>query len=496
MWVLVGADDDRRQRARAAPDEHRPHARLLERQPGRVHPDAAGRTSTAATPATAALKAVVVYLLVYAFTNLGAFAVVIAVVAQDAQRRDQLVRRAHSVHARPGRDDDAVPRVAHRHPAARRLDRQVQRVPQSLLDADTTSAYVLAVIGAVNTAIAAAYYLRVMREMWMNDPPDGDQAPIVTPQPINVALAITTGGMILLGWLLVPAMRFADLEDLTVPSGADARSRRTPASGPAGSASADIRAAIAGRRRGDPVLGFMDLALYGPQGWTPSTPGRLARAISWTSPEVGPLFGAVLARYLDAVWARIGRPDPFTVVEAGAGPGTLARLDPRPAAWPPALRRRRGLRRPAGPPPRRRRATCGHAGGTDRGASCSPTSCSTTSRSASPSTTARWREAFVTAAPYLGNCSPRCSPRRSTRGPTSLPPRGGPRGAGPVAGRRRGRGCSWRGRTSWARHRAGRRLHAGPHRRAGRGAWARRGCARTGGTSVAPTTSPTPGART
>ena len=32
----------------------------------------------------------------------------------------------------------------------------------------------LAVIGAVNTAIAAAYYLRVMREMWMNDPPDGD----------------------------------------------------------------------------------------------------------------------------------------------------------------------------------------------------------------------------------------------------------------------------------------------------------------------------------
>ena len=57
-----------------------------------------------------------------------------------------------------------------------------------LLDADTTSAYVLAVIGAVNTAIAAAYYLRVMREMWMNDPPDGDRTPIVTPQPIMAAL--------------------------------------------------------------------------------------------------------------------------------------------------------------------------------------------------------------------------------------------------------------------------------------------------------------------
>ena len=52
-----------------------------------------------------------------------------------------------------------------------------------------------------------------------------------------------------------------------------------------------------------------------------------------TSPEVGPLFGAVLARYLDAEWERIGRPDPFTVIDAGAGPGTLARtvLAARPA---------------------------------------------------------------------------------------------------------------------------------------------------------------------
>ena len=44
-----------------------------------------------------------------------------------------------------------------------------------------------------------------------------------------------------------------------------------------------------------------------------------------TSPEVGPLFGAVVARALDAWWDELGRPDPFPVVEAGAGPGTLAR---------------------------------------------------------------------------------------------------------------------------------------------------------------------------
>ncbi len=55
-----------------------------------------------------------------------------------------------------------------------------------------------------------------------------------------------------------------------------------------------------------------------------------------TSPEVGPLFGAVLARYLDREWERLGRPDAFTVVDAGAGPGTLARsvLAAEPACAP------------------------------------------------------------------------------------------------------------------------------------------------------------------
>lgn len=43
-----------------------------------------------------------------------------------------------------------------------------------------------------------------------------------------------------------------------------------------------------------------------------------------TSPEVGPLFGTVLARALDGWWDELGRPDPFVVVEAGAGSGALA----------------------------------------------------------------------------------------------------------------------------------------------------------------------------
>ncbi len=51
---------------------------------------------------------------------------------------------------------------------------------------------------------------------------------------------------------------------------------------------------------------------------------------------MGPLFGAVLARALDRWWTELGSPDPFTVVEAGAGVGTLARavLAARPACAP------------------------------------------------------------------------------------------------------------------------------------------------------------------
>lgn len=71
---------------------------------------------------------------------------------------------------------------------------------------------------------------------------------------------------------------------------------------------------------------FMDTALYGPAGFYTAGTGRAGRRGDFlTSPEVGPLFGAVVARFLDAEWRRLGQPDRFTVVEAGAGPGTLAR---------------------------------------------------------------------------------------------------------------------------------------------------------------------------
>lgn len=70
----------------------------------------------------------------------------------------------------------------------------------------------------------------------------------------------------------------------------------------------------------------IERALYDPEHGFYSTGGRAGRRGDFlTSPEVGPLFGHVVANALDAEWDRLGQPELFTVVDYGAGPGTLAR---------------------------------------------------------------------------------------------------------------------------------------------------------------------------
>jgi SAM-dependent MidA family methyltransferase len=70
---------------------------------------------------------------------------------------------------------------------------------------------------------------------------------------------------------------------------------------------------------------FMADALYGPTGFYTSG-GRAGRRGDFiTSPEVGPLFGAIVARFVREEWTRLGRPEGFVLVDAGAGPGALAR---------------------------------------------------------------------------------------------------------------------------------------------------------------------------
>ena len=65
-------------------------------------------------------------------------------------------------------------------------------------------------------------------------------------------------------------------------------------------------------------------ALYGAEGFYTTGGGAGRRRDFVTSPEVGSLFGAVIANALDAWWVACGSPDPFIVAECGAGPGTLA----------------------------------------------------------------------------------------------------------------------------------------------------------------------------
>jgi SAM-dependent MidA family methyltransferase len=92
--------------------------------------------------------------------------------------------------------------------------------------------------------------------------------------------------------------------------------------GPLAAVAAEIR------RHGPlPLDRVLDRALYDPAGGFYEAGGRAGgrHGDFLTSPEVGALFGAVVARFLDACWRDLGSPDPFVVVEAGAGPGTLAR---------------------------------------------------------------------------------------------------------------------------------------------------------------------------
>ncbi len=74
------------------------------------------------------------------------------------------------------------------------------------------------------------------------------------------------------------------------------------------------------------VSEYLRLALYDEKGGFYQQGGRAGRKGDFlTSPEVGPLFGAVIANAIDIWWRDCGEPREFTVFEWGAGPGTLAR---------------------------------------------------------------------------------------------------------------------------------------------------------------------------
>ena len=71
---------------------------------------------------------------------------------------------------------------------------------------------------------------------------------------------------------------------------------------------------------------FMEVALTEPDhGYYATATDRPTRSGDFlTAPELHPIFGAVVARTLDEAWRFLDRPDPFHLVEYGAGTGSLA----------------------------------------------------------------------------------------------------------------------------------------------------------------------------
>ena len=85
-----------------------------------------------------------------------------------------------------------------------------------------------------------------------------------------------------------------------------------------------IRSLIRDRGR-IPFAEFMDLVLYHSQlGYYNSSREKIGPGGDfYTSPNVHPIFGHLIARQLRQMWEILGRPSPFNVVEMGAGKGLL-----------------------------------------------------------------------------------------------------------------------------------------------------------------------------
>ncbi|MEY2957892.1 MAG: NADH-quinone oxidoreductase subunit, partial [Actinomycetota bacterium] len=164
--------------------------------------------------AESSLKAVVIYLLIYAFSNLGAFSVIIAVSRKT--RSGEISSFGGLMSYAPGLGAAMTVFIA-----------SLTGIPplgiwiakftafRALLDAGDGIGYTLAIIAAVNTVVSAAYYMKVLREIWMKPVPDGDTTRIDVPQPVTVALGICVAGTVVLGLVPSLVLRFADLVDLT-----------------------------------------------------------------------------------------------------------------------------------------------------------------------------------------------------------------------------------------------------------------------------------------
>ncbi len=139
---------------------------------------------------SSAARAIVIYLVIYAAMNLGAFAVVIT--AARKTRSGEISSYGGLFQYAPGLavlmtlflfSLAGIPPFGGWY-----AKYQVFLV---LVEPATTAGYVLAAIGAVNAVLAAFYYLSIMKQMWFMPEPNGDHTRVQITPSLQAALAIT-----------------------------------------------------------------------------------------------------------------------------------------------------------------------------------------------------------------------------------------------------------------------------------------------------------------
>jgi NADH-quinone oxidoreductase subunit N len=140
----------------------------------------------------------IVYLLIYAAMNLGAFAVVIAVARKT--RSGEISSYGGLLGYAPGLTvlmTIFVFSLAGIPPLGGWFAKLY--IFRAALDAGTTGAVVLAIVAGVNSVIALFYYAAIAREMWMRPAPDGDLSPIRVPPALGAALVLSALGVVAVG---------------------------------------------------------------------------------------------------------------------------------------------------------------------------------------------------------------------------------------------------------------------------------------------------------
>jgi NADH-quinone oxidoreductase subunit N len=157
-----------------------------------------------------AQTAMIVYLMIYAAMNLGAFSVVMAV-ARKTRSGDIKSYGGLGSYA-PGLAwtmTGFLFALAGIPPLGGWFAKFY--IFRAALDAGGGAAVSLAVIAGVNSVIALFYYANVAREMWMNPVPDGDVTPVRVPPALTAALGISLAVVVAIG---VYPQAFARLGDV------------------------------------------------------------------------------------------------------------------------------------------------------------------------------------------------------------------------------------------------------------------------------------------